>query len=193
MRTLINYLLLVVISSVKFLGGPIVYWRTQKYGVIPLDFWMTNISIIAGGMLGVSLIIYLSDHIVPFYRKARALFEKYFIGNKQIFANPTVDINSPVEVHYEYVEKKTDPRRKVFTPRNRRIVKLWRRFGLIGVTALTPVLFSIPIGTFIITRLEHNHKKVLLYMFISITLWSLLLTGVFEYYHLRSIPEIISE
>ena len=192
MRTLINYLLLVAISSVKFLGGPIVYWRTQKYGEINLDFWMTNVSIITGGMIGVSLIIYLSDHIIPVYRKIRSFFEKYLYGKKQIFANPTVDIGEQVEVHYEYVERRKR-KRKVFTPRNRRIIRLWRKFGLIGIATLTPVLFSIPIGTFIITRLEHNHKKILLYLFISITAWSFLLTGIFEYYHLRSIPEIISE
>jgi hypothetical protein len=192
LRTLINYLLLVLISSVKFLGGPIVYWRTQRYGEINLDFWMTNVSIIAGGMLGVSLIIYLSDHIIPSYRKVRHFVEKYFFPKKEIFTDPTVDVNQQIEVHYDYVERR-DRKRKVFTPRNRRIIKLWRKFGLIGITALTPVLFSIPIGTFIITRLEHNHRKVLLYMFISITIWSFLLTGVFEYYHIHSIPEIISE
>ncbi len=184
--------MLVAISSVKFLGGPIVYWRTQKYGEINLDFWMTNISIIAGGMLGVSIIIYLSEHIIPVYRKIKKIFQKYFYNKKQIFANLTVDTDQPLEVHYEYVERKNE-KRKTFTPRNRRIIKLWKKFGLIGIAALTPVLFSIPIGTFIITRLEHNDKKILLYMFISITAWSFLLTGIFELYHLRSIPEIISE
>lgn len=192
MRTLINYLLLVAISSVKFLGGPIVYWRTQKYGEINLNFWMTNLAIITGGMLGVSIIIYLSEHIIPFYRKIKKIFKKYFYSKKQIFDSPTVDINQPLQVHYEYVERK-DKVRRVFTPRNRRIIKLWKKFGLIGIAALTPVLFSIPIGTFIITRLEHNDRKILLYMFISITAWSFLLTGIFELYHLHSIPEIISE
>ena len=117
---------------------------------------------------------------------------KNFKDKKQIFANPTVDIDQPVEIHYDYVERK-DRKRKVFTPRNRRIIKLWKKFGLIGIAALTPVLFSIPIGTFIITRLEHNHRKVMIYMFISITIWSLALTGVFEIFHIQTIPEIISE
>jgi hypothetical protein len=191
LRTLINYLLLVAISSVKFIGGPIVYWRTQKYGEIDLDFWMTNICIIGGGMMGVSLIIYLSDHIVPFYRRIKRFFKKYMFGRKPIFSNPTVDIDQPVEVHYDYVSGVRT--KKIFTPRNRRIIKLWRKFGLIGITALTPVLFSIPIGTFIITRLEHNNRKIMVYMFISVTLWSLALTGAFELFHIRTIPEIISE
>ncbi len=190
MRELINYLLLVAISSVKFLGGPVVYWRTQKYGEINLDFWMTNIAIITGGMIGVALIIYLSEHLVPLYRRMRKRIEKYIYSKKQHFSDPSVDVNQHFEVHYEYITKE---RKKVFTPRNRRIVKLWKRFGLIGIAALTPVLFSIPIGTFIITRLEHNEKKILLYMFISITVWSLLLTGIFELHHLRTIPEILSE
>jgi hypothetical protein len=184
--------LLIAISSVKFIGGPIVYWRTQKYGEIDLDFWMTNICIIAGGMLGVSLIIYLSDHIIPAYRSIKKFVKKHYHSKTQIFANPTADIDQPVEIHYAYHERK-DRKRKVFTPRNRRIIKLWKKFGLIGIAALTPVLFSIPIGTFIITRLEHNHNKIMIYMFISISIWSLALTGVFEMFHVHTIPEIISE
>ena len=106
MRTIINYLLLVAISSVKFLGGPIVYWRTQKYGEINLDFWMTNISIIAGGMIGVAIIIYLSEHIIPLYRKLRKIYYRNFSKKREIFADPTIDVNQQVEVNYNYVERK---------------------------------------------------------------------------------------
>src|SRR5258708_2890555 len=98
---------------------------------------MTNICIISGGMLGVSLIIYLSDHIVPVYRKIKRYLKKYVFGKRPIFSNPTVDIDQPIEIHYDYVVK-TQAKRKVFTARNRRIIRLWRKFGLIGITALTP-------------------------------------------------------
>lgn len=144
-------------------------------------------------MLGVSIIIYLSDHIIPYYRRVKKYFRKHFYTTKQIFSKPTVDIDQQVEVHYDYVDHGTEKKRKIFTPRNRRIIRLWNNYGLIGIAALTPVIFSIPIGTFIITRLEHNHKKVMIYMFISIVFWSLTLTGIFELFQVHTIPEIISE
>jgi hypothetical protein len=38
-------------------------------------------------------------------------------------------------------------KKKLFTPRNRRLVKIWRKYGLKGVAFLTPVFFSPIIGT----------------------------------------------
>lgn len=70
--------------------------------------------------------------------------------------------------------------RKIFTGRNRRIVKFWRSYGLMGIAIITPVILSIPVGTFIAVKLNSNKKKIFLYMFCSIVLWSVILTSFFE-------------
>jgi hypothetical protein len=153
-------------------------------------FFETNFFAILGGMLGVFVFIYLSKWILKIYRKIRAYYFHVF-RRKQIFSDPVVDIDTPVSVKYNYITT-IRPKKKIFTARNRRIIKIWQGYGLVGLAALTPILFSIPIGTFIMTRFESNNKKILWYMLVSITCWSLLLTGIFELTHVRNIPEIVN-
>jgi hypothetical protein len=83
------------------------------------------------------------------------------------------------------------PQKKIFSARTRRMVRIWKKYGLMGLAALTPVIFSIPIGTFFMTRLEKNKKKIIFYMFISITCWSLIITTFFQLTHVRTLHEII--
>src|SRR5204863_6706992 len=117
---------------------------------------------------------------------------KSVMKGKEIFSAPIADVEEKVEIHYDYIEE-SKRKKRIFTRRSRRIVRIWKNYGLIGLAALTPILFSIPIGTFIITLLEHNHKKILLYMFISVSCWSLVLTSIFELSHVRNIHEIINK
>ena len=39
--------------------------------------------------------------------------------------------------------------KKVFTPKNRRFVKIWRKYGELGISFLTPILLSPPAGAII--------------------------------------------
>jgi hypothetical protein len=107
-----------------------------------------------------------------------------------MFSEPVADVEEQVQINYQYVEAHVPPR-KIFTKRSRRIVKIWKTYGLLGLAALTPVLFSIPIGTFFMTRYEKNRNKIFLYMFVSITIWSLILTTVLQLTHVKSLHEII--
>ena len=106
-------------------------------------------------------------------------------------SDPVADVEDKLNIRYEYIDPNAVPKRKVFTPRTRRIVRIWSRYGLIGLAAITPILLSIPIGTFFITRLERNKKKILLYMFISIASWSLLLTTVFEFTNTQHLQDFL--
>lgn len=85
-----------------------------------------------------------------------------------------------------YLLDRVSKNRKVFTPRNRKIVKLWKSYGLLGVSLLTPLLFS-PIGGALITVSfgEHRHK-VWRYMLLSAVLWGLVFAyagdGLHQFY-----------
>ena len=77
--------------------------------------------------------------------------------------------------------------RKKFTKRNRRFVTLWRKYGLFGVSFLTPVVFSPVIGALLVNAFgDESKKKIITYMLISAVFWSFLLTK-FSYL----IPEVI--
>jgi hypothetical protein len=108
-----------------------------------------------------------------------------------MFSSPSVDVDTPLEIQYDYISSNTKPR-KIFTPRTRNIVRLWNKYGLIGLAILTPIAISIPVGTFFITKLERNKKKILLYLFISIVCWSLILTSLFHFAKIKTIGDIIS-
>ena len=77
--------------------------------------------------------------------------------------------------------KKFKKNPKVFTKRNRRFVKIWRKFGLEGVCLLTPLLLSPPIGALLANLLGTNKRKLIKWMWISALGWGTVLSLVVKY------------
>lgn len=71
-----------------------------------------------------------------------------------------------------YTRKKTQAK-----PKNRKWVFLVRKYGLFGISFLTPLLLT-PLGGAILafSFFSSNREKILLYMFISASFWSTVLT-----------------
>ena len=190
----LKILSLILISSVKFAIGPPLVYLTEEYDFTWLE---TNLYAILGGMIGVVFFMNFSDWLIMGWNKLRDYFRKKPEPVKdQVFTDPIADTDEPIHIHYSYVEHGSvvvpeARKRRVFTPRTRRIVRIWRRYGLTGLAALTPILFSIPLGIFFMVRFEKNKRKILLYMFVSILSWSLILTTFFELTHKRTLHEII--
>jgi len=173
-----------LLSSVKFVAGPPFAYFDERYD---FSFFETVSFCVIGGMLGVwfftffSLEIQLGAHWVKHQLKKA-------VRAPQLFSNPKTT-EGDIEIHYEFVDPNA-AQKKIFTKRSRRFVKLWKRYGLIGIAFLTPVLISIPIGTVIANAFEENKKKIFLYMFFSIVFWSILFTSVFELLHVVNLPEL---
>ncbi len=98
-----------------------------------------------GGFVGVSFFVYTSDGLLAYFKKRKT--------------------------HKLNKHPNTPPPKK-FTRKNKIIVIAKRRFGLIGIAFLTPLLLSIPIGCFIAVRYFNNKQNILVYMFGSVLLWS---------------------
>ena len=62
--------------------------------------------------------------------------------------------------------------KKLFTTKNRKMVKIWNNFGLSGLAFLTPILFTPIGGTIIATSFGETRKRILGYMFVSSIFWS---------------------
>ncbi len=62
-------------------------------------------------------------------------------------------------------------KRRLFTTRNRRIVRIWRRYGLTGVAFLTPLIFSPILGTIVASSFGEPWKRIFVYMFVSAVFW----------------------
>ncbi len=62
-------------------------------------------------------------------------------------------------------------KKRLFTSRNRRIVTIWRKYGLTGVAFLTPLIFSPIIGTIVATSFGESWRRIFVYMFVSAVFW----------------------
>ncbi len=71
---------------------------------------------------------------------------------------------------------------KKFTKTNRLIVKVRKKYGLIGLALLTPVLLSIPVGCIIAARYYRFSYKVLFSLLGAVVFWSFVLPLISLYY-----------
>lgn len=69
--------------------------------------------------------------------------------------------------------------KKIFTKKNKRIIYLKNKFALPGVLILTPVLLSIPVGVFIVTKYFGRKKINFLYLLVVQLLWSVIFTTMY--------------
>ncbi len=69
-------------------------------------------------------------------------------------------------------------KRKRFTPRSRKFVKIWKKYGLQGVAFLTPVFLTPIGGTLLAVSSGSPREKILLYMLISAVGWAFVFTAV---------------
>lgn len=69
-------------------------------------------------------------------------------------------------------------KRKTFTKKNRRFVTIWKKYGLVGVAFLTPVLLSPIVGTIILASFESRKSRILLAMLGSATFWAVIISAV---------------
>jgi hypothetical protein len=73
--------------------------------------------------------------------------------------------------------------RKLFSTRNRRVIRFYSRFGLPGMALLTPVVFSPVVGTLLAVSFGEEKKKVLLWMSASAYFWGFLLSYLISLLH----------
>ena len=83
-----------------------------------------------------------------------------------------------------------EPNRKLFTTRNRRIVKVWQKSGAIGIAAITPLILSPIVGALVINAFGVKKTKVFIYMFVSGVIWALFFALTID--EIMSLPIISS-
>lgn len=62
---------------------------------------------------------------------------------------------------------------KKFTPKTRRIIHVWQKFGALGVAAITPLILTPIGGTIILTSFGVKRRIIFSYMLISAVSWAL--------------------
>ena len=72
------------------------------------------------------------------------------------------------------MEKNKDNPKPIKIKRARRILRIWNKYGLIGVALLTPPMISPPFGSIIAVAFREKRPRILLYMSISVLVWALI-------------------
>ena len=72
----------------------------------------------------------------------------------------------------EKITARFSKKRNKFSQRNRRFVTIWKKYGLIGVAALTPLILTPIGGTLLAVSSGSPKEKIIFYMFISASVWS---------------------
>jgi hypothetical protein len=163
------------VSGVKFLAG------------VPLSFayhyscLQTVILTSTGGIVGVLVMMFCSDAITRAWFSTVTFFKKRLNGKnppvvQNLYEEKDINVDLNVDVQYYYGEQPVIKSKKIFSKKTRLIVKFKMKYGLAGIAFLTPILLSVPVGTFISTKLTHNKLKIFIYMLVAIVAWSVLLT-----------------
>jgi len=148
-----NIIVTILLSTIKF--GMTFPLAIMEF---KFSFFETILWINIGGILGIYFFAYISEGLNRWIEK---------IIKKRKLKNPG--------------KKKKD--KKVFTKRNRRIIKIKQRYGLIGIALSTPILFSIPIGVFLVVRYYPRVRTRFLYMITANLVWSFFYTSFYMFWN----------
>ena len=147
----------ILLSSVKFVfGAPLAF--NLGFGYVETLLLTTG-----GGIAGVLFFYHLSTAVLKLYRY---LLRKI----KNLFTKKQSEIQT--------VAANKKPKRK-FTRKNKLIIKVRKKYGMLGIIAITPPLLSIPLGTFLVNKYYSGNKKNLLYLSLSVAAWSTIITSTY--------------
>ena len=159
------YISVIVLSSVKFLGGPIT-GIAAGLGIVE-----TSLLTALGAFLMVMFITFVGDT----YRKTITIFlnlikTKFYLALLFIAKKLNLLKSSKIHSFEQWIEKNKSP--NIFSKRIKTSIKIYRKFGIIGIAFLTPLLFSPPVGAIIAVSFNVAPKKILFYMAIFLLLIS---------------------
>ena len=144
---------ILILSSLKFIFAPLLAFK------MGFNFFQTILITSIGGIVGVAFFFFISQLIISLFFKYFPLVIKYFKPDHIV---------------------KTRKKRKIFTRKNRRIVNLMNKYGLAGIIILTPVILSIPLGTFMAARFFSKPKyHTFFFLALSVLFWSIIMSTVF--------------
>jgi hypothetical protein len=151
---IMDILVTVLLASVKFaMTFPLAIMEFH-FGFFETILWIN-----VGGLLGVYFFAYLSEGL-------NRWIQRTIIRRRK--SNPlTIKIR----------------KKKIFTKRNRRIIRIKNRYGLPGIIITTPFLLSIPLGVFIVTRYYRLKKARYIYLVCSNIAWSILYTSFYMFWY----------
>jgi membrane protein DedA with SNARE-associated domain len=75
--------------------------------------------------------------------------------------------------------------------RNNRFANIWKKYGLVGVAVLTPIILTPIGGTLLAVSSGSPKDKIIFYMFISAACWSVVFSMAIYFFGNQVLPEFI--
>jgi hypothetical protein len=165
MEFILKYINVMVIASIKF------FWATPYAYLFRLNLVETFVMIQLGGLLGFLFFYAFFSFLI---KELKLIWPLIYYITPQIF-----------KVRFEqWLDRRRYQRLTAnkFTRKNKMIVRIRRKYGMLGIVILTPVILSIPVGAFIGTKYFHHKRSFIPAMLLSIFVWgiiSVFLFGIF--------------
>ncbi len=157
---------ILILSAVKFLlAAPLSF----KFG---FTYIQTMLATTIGGILGVIFFFYLSEIILRIFKREWPHIKSFFNNNYNELKPIAVPISN-------------NKNKKKFSKKNKFIVLTRRKYGLWGIAALTPILLSIPFGTFLANKYYRNKKSVLFSLALSVVCWSIIMSSIYAIFKIK--------
>jgi hypothetical protein len=145
-------LLTILFSSFKFAATFPLVIIKFEFSFLETIFW-TNV----GGIAGIYFFAFLSEKLISWWKRTFRRSNRKILEDEQQV-------------------------KKVFTRRNRRIVRTKQKYGLLGIAVITPFLLSIPVGVFLVVRYYRTSKFKFLYLVAANVFWSVIYTGFYMFW-----------
>jgi hypothetical protein len=82
-------------------------------------------------------------------------------------------------------------KRKIFSQNSRKFVRIWKKYGLVGVALLTPVLLTPIGGTLLAVSSGSPREKIVIFMFVSASVWSIILSVAVYFLGNEFLPDFV--
>ena len=82
-------------------------------------------------------------------------------------------------------------KRKLNLKRAEKLERIWRRYGLVGVALLTPILLTPIGGTLLAVSSGSPKNKIIYYMFISASFWSVVISMAIYFFGNEVLPSFL--
>jgi len=159
-----------ILSGVKFLLAPPLSFK------LGFSYPQTILATTIGGLLGVIFFYYLSEIIIRLFRRVWPKIRLYFSKK---------NLNLELKPIVVKASKKNGHPKKNFSRKNKFIVLTRKKYGLWGIAALTPILLSIPLGTFLAIKYYRNKKNVLFTLALSVVCWSIIMSSIYAIFKMK--------
>lgn len=158
---------LLLLSGIKFIFAfPIAY-------KLHFSFVHTLLVTSTGGILGIVFFSFFWEHVIRLYM--------WFAHS---YLNRYPKIRNRLQKLKQYFVK-SKHKKQIPYKRKRKYIWLKKNAGILGLALLTPILLSIPIGTFLAVRFFGRNTKTILVLSMVLVFWSLLISCLIHFAEIR--------